>query len=83
MKGFIQYGARSYHRCTEVIMIIRLVIEKTREWNLGCVIISVDLERAFEHIKLSKILEHWTEAGIPVRLRYAAFKEIAGQRFVN
>ena len=83
IEGFIQYGARSSHRCLEVIFIIRFWIENCHEWNMGCVIVSIDLERAFENIELSKVLEHCENQNIPPKLRYVLFKELAGQKFVR
>ena len=83
IKGTIQYGARSFHRCMEIVMILRMILEKSKEWGKSCIIISIDIERAFESVKLSAILKHWEEKGVPERLRYAAFKEIAGERFVR
>ena len=81
--GFIQYGARAHHRCIEVIMIVRLIIGKTNEWGFGWVVISLDLERAFENVKLSELLKHWETAGVPTRIRYAVFKDITGTKFVR
>ena len=83
IEGFIQFGARAHHRCSELIMLIRLIIEKCKEWGSPCIVVSIDLERAFESVKLSSVLAHWKKRGVPVRLRYAAFKEIAGERFVR
>ena len=82
IEGFIQYGARSFHRCTEVVMIVRLIIENAKEWGYSWVIISLNIESASENVKLCELLKHWEEAGVPVRLRDAAFKEIALIRFV-
>ena len=64
-------------------MLLRLIIEKCKEWGSPCIVVSIDLERAFEFVRLSAILAHWKKRGVPVRLRYAAFKEIAGERFVR
>ena len=74
MKGFIQYGARAFHRCIEVIMLLR---------GSSWVIVSIALERAFENIKLSELLKDWERKQVPSWLRYAACKELAGQKFVR
>ena len=83
IKGFIQYGARAFHRCIEVTMILRLIIEKANEWGSSWVIVSIDLERAFENIKLSELLKAWEKKSVPSWLRYAAFKELAGQKIAR
>ena len=68
---------------TILLMLLRLILENCREWKMGCVIVSLDLERAFENVKLSALLRQWEKRGVPTRLRYAAYKEIAGNRFVR
>ena len=64
-------------------MIVRLIIETANEWGFGWVVISLDLDRAFENVKLSELLKHWETRGVPTRIRYAVFKEIAGTKFVR
>jgi hypothetical protein len=83
IKGFTQHGVREFHNCIEVVFICRLLIEKAFLWGLPWVPVEVDVEKAFGSLKHSTLYESLEESEVPVSLRYAIFKEVAGAKYVR
>jgi hypothetical protein len=77
MKGFIQYGARKHHQCAEYVHLVRFALEKSAEWQLGCVIIRLDIIKAFDSMDFLALAEFvLTIPELPIRLKFALVKEI-------
>ena len=53
--GFLQYGARAGHQCIEVIMLLRLVWEKSTQWSRPVVLGSLDILKAFDCLDFEAI----------------------------
>ena len=79
-KGFIQYGNRKHHQAAELIQILRLVIEKTAEWGLGLVIVSLDMKKAFDTKYPDAIEQLLVECDVPMKLLLAIVQEILDDR---
>ena len=59
------------------------MLETSNEWNLGCVLISLDIVKAFDSISilaLARFVVSLTD--VPLRLKFALCKEILRPKFV-
>ena len=83
IEGLIQVGARSGHCAIEVIHCLRSIIEKCIEWDLPYVILALDLKKAFDSISSGVLLRMADEQNLPLRIRFALYKEIITDRFVR
>ena len=59
---------------------IRTLIEKCLEWDQEYVIIALDFRRAFDCISLKAAIDFCLVEPLPLRLRFALFKELLADR---
>ena len=82
--GWIQIGGRKAHQAVELVLVLRLVIEKCTEWSRGWVIVSLEIKKAYDSISIAAVSDFLVCAeGVPLRLKYALLKEMASQRQVR
>ncbi|CAE8715187.1 unnamed protein product [Polarella glacialis] len=82
-KGDIQHGNRRHYQTTEVIQFMRLVTEKCLEWGRPCVIVSLDVKKAFDRLKPSAIAKLLEKRGVPLHLRHAIMQELLDDRSLD
>jgi hypothetical protein len=59
-----QGGFRPDHSCSDIIMFMRMVAEKAEEWGEELWAASLDLEKAFDKVDHSSVLNALGEAGV-------------------
>ena len=82
MKGWIQLGARSGHCASEIIHLVRILIEESLEWDRDHFIIALDFRRAFDSLSLQAVVEFCNHEPLPLRLMLALYKQLLGERKV-
>ena len=83
-EGLIQFGGRKSYQVAELVMLLRLVVEKCCEWRFGFVIIALDLKKAFDSVSMVGLVDYFKGAThIPLRIRFAILKELVGARRVK
>jgi hypothetical protein len=81
--NWFQHGSRKYFQCIEVVHAIRLLIEKSLEWGTPLVLVSIDLLKAFDSLRLSYVCYILGKYRVPLRLRYAILRELCALRKVS
>ena len=74
--NYLQFGARKFHQCTEVIHIIRLLSEKCLLWGMSLIIISLDVAKAYDCLDLQAVIDIMDKYAVPIRLRFAILREV-------
>ena len=81
--GTVQYGCRKGFQALELVMCIKIAVEKSREWGLGLVLVGLDVYKAFDSLSLIKVAEVLSRWKVPIRLQYALLKEILKQKYIR
>ena len=81
--NWLQHGSRKGYQCIEVVHAVRLIVEKSLEWGRPLILVSVDLWKAFDSLKLLYVCKVLCKYGVPLRLRYAILREICALRRVT
>ena len=79
--GFYQYGNRRYHQCSELVHILRLLLEKGCEWGIPIVIDSIDIYKAFDTLCPTAVEELFVTCGVPDALSFAILQEILDPKY--
>ena len=53
-----------------------MVMEKTTEWGMPCLLGSLDLSKAFDYLKWQPLMAYIETLNIPIRLKYAMMREL-------
>jgi hypothetical protein len=69
--GFYQFDNRKFHQASEMIHIIRLLVEKSNEWFMPLVLVCVDIRKAFDTIYPSAVEELLNSCNVPLKLKFA------------
>ena len=64
LQGVEQGGFRPDYSCSDIIMFMRMVAEKTEEWGEEVRAASLDLEKAFDKVYRSSVLSALEDAGV-------------------
>ena len=79
----IQYGARKGFQCIERVHCLRIILEKCHLWSISCILISLDVVKAYDRLRLTTIIRLLARYKVPLRLRYALLREIMSIKFVT
>ena len=82
-KGWYQHGGRKGFQCLEVVQALRILIEKSLEWALPLIILTIDIWKAFDSLHLSAVIAILDLYKVPILLRYAFLKEILASKELN
>ena len=81
--NWLQHGSRKHFQCIEIVQALRLVSEKSLEWGRPLILVSIDLWKAFDSLKLVYVCRILSKYQVPLRLRYAILREICALRYVT
>jgi hypothetical protein len=81
--NMLQFGARKGWQCTELIHVLRIILEKCHLWGWSCIIVSLDLMKAYDRLRLTSILRLLFRYNVPIRMMYALLKEILSIKLVT
>ena len=81
--GMLQVGCRAGHQAAELVHLIRILLEKAKEWRMPVILISVDLKKAFDSISMKALFEYLSEHPLPLALQLALLRELLGPRQVS
>ena len=82
-RSWIQHGAGKGFQCLEVVHALRLVSEKCLEWGMPLILISLDVRKAYDSLKLGAVIAIFEKYRVPLRLRYAVLRELLATKVVS
>ena len=76
----IQHGNRKGFQPAEVILAVRLLIEKSIEWGLALVLLKIDVLKAHDMIDLNAFKELLQARKVPLKIMMALLRELGEMR---
>jgi hypothetical protein len=81
--GDILFGGRGGYSAIELVMMLRILLEKALEWRRPLIILKVDVAKAFDTLRHSAILKWIQKINMPIRQKFALLRELFGVKFVR
>lgn len=74
--NFIQHGNRKGHQAAEVILIVRLLVEKSLEWGFALIFFKTDILKAHDRMGIHAVIDLFRFKSAPMKLTTALIREL-------
>ena len=78
--NLIQHGNRKGHQAAEVVMALRMIIEKSIEWGFPLVYFKTDIMKAHDMMSIHAVIDLVTNKKVPIKLMNALIRELSNMR---
>ena len=75
----VQFGSKKWMQASEMILCVRIVVEKCEEWHIPLVLCKADIRGAFDNVHPEAAMDMMISRELPVELQLGFLQELVSE----